>query len=175
LERGCVVGVASRSGRSGQFGEGSQDFPHRSDSARFAAVGKACQVVTQPEPEQAIADELAGGQAAALFLRELPGPEHQLAGDHLRHGVVVGDGLGEDVPDGDEEFAGDGDVGVLAAGEASELLFPVGGLLDGDPSRFDECAAQVAATLFGDASGAMGLAGVVDAGTESGVGDEVLW
>jgi len=127
--------------------------------------------------EQGVADELAGGEATALFVGELPGPGHQLEGHHLRDGVAVGSSFGEDVPDGDEESAGDGDdgdLGWLVAGEAAELGLPVRGLVHCDPGGFNEDATEVAAAAFGDAFGAMGLAGVVDASAEAGIADEVF-
>lgn len=129
------------------------------------------------EAQEAKADELAGGEAAALFVGELPRPTHQLAGDHGRFGATVGSALGQEVPDGDEELAGDGDDGNalrLVAAETGELVFPVRVGVDGAPGGFDEHAAEVAAALFADVAVAVRLTAVVDACAEAGIADEVL-
>ena len=56
------------------------------------------------------ADELGGGETAAQFVIEFPGPGHELGRDLFGIGVAVGFSLGQDVPDGDKELAGDGDA-----------------------------------------------------------------
>lgn len=63
---------------------------------------------------------------------------------------------------------------MLGAGELVETLLPEGTVLDGRPGGFDEDAAEVAATLFGDMAGVVGLAGTVDSRAEAGIGNELL-
>ena len=76
---------------------------------------------------EVIADELAGCHPAALLWGELPRPEHELEGHRLRLGMSVSGALGEDVPDGDEESASDGDDGDLGGfvpGETMGVSYP---------------------------------------------------
>ena len=180
-ERSSVVGRCRRlpgSGGGAQIRIQSQHLLRRRDGAAGGlAGGDVGQVIPQPQPQEAVAHELAGGEATALFLGQLPRLDHQLESYLLRLGVAVGDALGQDVPDRHQDLAGDGDdghVGGLAPGEALELLLPVGRLLHRHPSGLDKDAAQVAASLFGDALPPMGLAAVVDTGARSGVAHRVL-
>lgn len=103
------------------------------------------QVIPQPQTQQAVAHELPGGQAVALFPGQSPRPNHQFEGHLLRLGVAVGDAPGEDVPEGDQHLAGNGDdghVGMLAAGEALELLFPGGRFLHRYPGGLPGLSGQ---------------------------------
>ena len=146
-----------------QFGLVSQHVSRaRPPTATADDVG---QVFSHLEPHQASVDELGGGQASAPHLAQLPAPHHELEGDHLLVGVAVSNGFREDVPDDDEELAGDGNdglVGGFAPGEPLELFFPVGMGVDGDPGGLDEDPTQAFAPLLGDAPRAMRLAAVVD-------------
>jgi hypothetical protein len=45
----------------------------------------------------------------AILPPQLGAPVEELTGDDLRVGVTVGDALGQDVPDDDQELAGDRD------------------------------------------------------------------
>lgn len=113
------------------------------------------QIISKFQAPQLGPDELAGGQPTALFVGQLPQPAHQLEGDHLRVSLLIDDALGQDVPDHDEEFPGDGGNGLArfhAAGQTLKLAFPVSAFLDGDPSGFDHDPAEVAPALLGDAS-----------------------
>ena len=81
------------------------------------------------------------------------------------------------MPDGDEQLAGNGDNGLVASQarlEASELGLPVGMGVDGGPGGLDHNSAQVAPAFFSNATGAMGLATVVDAGAQTGIADQLL-
>ena len=159
-----------------QFRSEGQDLLGRRDDA-FAAVLETVEVVTEAEAHQVVADELGGGEASAQVVIELPGPGHELGGDFARVGVAVGLFLGQDVPDGDEEFAGDGDDGLLPADAESELVkntFPIDRIADGGPGGFDESGAEVTSALFGDTAAFVGLAGIMDSASEAGVADDFL-
>lgn len=86
--------------------------------------------------------------------------------------MTVGSAFAQDVPDGDEESASDGDnsdaLGLVAT-EAGELLFPVRMGVDGAPGGFDQHAAEVAAALLADVAVAVRLAAVADAGAQPGI------
>ena len=85
--------------------------------------------------------------------------------------------VGEHMPDGHQQLAGDGDDGLVAAQagfQAGQLGLPVGMGVGGGLGGFDHGGAQVAAAGLGDRAGAGGLAGVVDAGAQPGVADQVL-
>ena len=104
-------------------------------------------------------------------------PGAELADDFARNGVSIGLVVREHVPDGDEQLAGDGDDGDalgLTAQQALETLFPVGVSVDGAPGRFDEDAAEIPTAVLGDVALTVGLAGSVDAGTQTGIPNEVL-
>ena len=134
-------------------------------------------VVAEVELEEAVADELTRGHAVTIVFGKSPGPKHKLESDHLVLGVAISDAFGENVPDGDEKFAGngdDGDVGVLVAGETLEEMFPVGRFLDGNPSGLDEDTAEFATATLGDTFATVGLAAGVDTGTEASVANELF-
>jgi hypothetical protein len=84
--------------------------------------------------------------------------------------VAIGSALGQDVPDGDEQLAGDGDDGDALRLVAAETGVGV----DGAPGGFDEHAAQVAAALFADVSVPLRLAAVVDADSQSTIANREL-
>jgi len=159
-----------------QFRSEGEELLGRGDDA-LAAVVERVKVVTDAEAHQVIADELGGGEAAAEVVIEQPGPGHELGGDFARVGVAVGFPLGEEVPEGDEEFAGDGDDGLLLADAEGELVkntLPIDRIADGGPGGFDESGAEVAAALFGDAAAFESFAGVMDSAAEAGIADELF-
>jgi hypothetical protein len=101
----------------------------------------------------------------------------QLASDEVGIGEAVCAALGEDVPDGDEEFAGNGNSGLVATKtglEARELRFPVGMATGGSVSGFDHCGADVTPASLGHTAGAASEAAVVDARAEASVAHELL-
>ena len=119
------------------------------------------------QAQEAVADKLSGSETAALLGSECSGPAHQFAGDHCGFGVAIGSALGQDVPDGDEQLAGDGDDGDalrLVAAEAGKLALPVRVGVDGAPGSFDQHAAEVAVRLTA----------VADADAETGITDQML-
>jgi hypothetical protein len=122
------------------------------------------------------ADELGDGQIVrAAGFAETVGISKEEASDLVRIGEAVGGMVGEDVPDGDEELAGDGDDGLVVADAGLETLeggFPVRVMEDGDASSGDDGGADIAATFLGDTTGAMGLTRVVDTDTKAGIADE---
>ena len=159
-----------------QFRAQGEQFVGRGDDA-FAAVLETIEVVTQAETHQVVADELGGGQAAAQFVIEFPGPVHELGRDFARVGVVIGLSFGQDVPDGDEEFASDGDDSLLLADAGSEFVknsLPIDRIADGGPGGFDESGTEVATTLLGNAAALVGFAGIMDSATESGISNDFL-
>ncbi len=69
--------------------------------------------------------------------------------------------MGQDVPDDDQQLAGDGRNGfALAQGgnEALELGLAEGMVGDGTPGGFDQHGAPLATTLLGDGAGVVRLA-----------------
>jgi len=86
-----VVRPDCRSARYGQVRTESQHLLHRGDGPAGGFAGNDVgQVLPDPEPQQPVAHELAGGEPATLLVGQLPGPDHQLEGHLLRHGVTVG-------------------------------------------------------------------------------------
>ena len=91
--------------------------------------------------------------------------------------MVICGALGEDVPDDHEQLAGDGDDGDalgLVATETCERGFPIGVRVDSDPCGFDEDAAEIAASFFGDVALGGGFAAVVDARAQACIADQVF-
>ena len=85
--------------------------------------------------------------------------------------------FGQDVPDDDQEFASDGDDGFVPTDAHSKLIklfAPLRIVADGSPSGFDESVTEFLATLFGDAPGAIGLTGSVNASAKSSIANEFL-
>ena len=86
-------------------------------------------------------EEVSGEQGSGIVLRaklstKLPGIEQEFVGDLIFGGVKIGLTMGEDVPDRDQDFACDGDDGLLDADAGFETLefgFPVRVELDGGP------------------------------------------
>jgi hypothetical protein len=135
------------------------------------------EVLADVQTHQVIANELPAGHAAALLIGEFPGPAHDL-GSHPNGIRLAIDGFpGKNIPNGDEQFAGDDDnrLGIgHPAGIAIELTLPVGEIADGALSRLHERPAQFAASGFGDFPGAMGLAAVMNGGSQAGISDELV-
>jgi len=52
-----------------------------------------------------VAHELARGQSTALLRRQFPRPGHELEGDHVGIGVLVGGVFGQHMPGHDEQLA----------------------------------------------------------------------
>lgn len=127
--------------------------------------------------QQPVADELAGSETAALLGGELPGPAHQLSGDHDGIGVVISGAFGQDMPDGDEQLASNGDdsdaLGLTAC-QTLKFSFPMGMGVDSRPGTLDEHAAQVTAALLSDVPIAVGLTGSVDPRAEARVAHQFL-
>jgi hypothetical protein len=124
-----------------------------------------------------VADELPAGKALTLIVGQLPGPAHQFGGDANGIRLAIGGALGQHIPNGNEELAGDDDNRLgfgHAASETVELGFPVGEVAHGAPGGFDQRPAEFPAAGFGDFSGAMGLAAIVNGGAQAGVGDELF-
>ena len=106
-----------------------------------------------------------------------PGPTHQLSGDHDGVGVVIGSAFGQDMPNGDEQLAGNGDDSDalgLTARQTLKFSFPMGMGVDSCPGTLDEHAAQVTAALLSDVPVAVGLTGVVDPRAEARVAYQFL-
>lgn len=130
------------------------------------------------KPVELRADESAGGQIrGAVVLAEQVDGLHQLTGDAVGQGMLVGHLESEDVPDSDEQLAGDRDNGLVTAearSETGKLGLPVGMGVGGDLGSFDESGAEFAASGLGDLASASSEARVVNAGTQPGVTDQVL-
>ena len=90
-----------------------QHFVRRGNEILAATADHMRQIMPQAEPQQLVAHELACGQSTALFVIQLPRPGHELEGDHIGIGVLVGGALGQHMPDDDQELAGDGDDGLV--------------------------------------------------------------
>ena len=94
-----VFGGPRNSGRS------SSTSSHcRQRSARAAACDMR-QLRTQSQSDQMCPNELPRGQAAALLVRQLPRPHHQLEGHLLSIRASVGTLGDEHVPDDDQPLA----------------------------------------------------------------------
>jgi hypothetical protein len=66
----------------------------------------------------------------------------------------------EHVPDGHQQFAGDGNNRLVCANATTEplkLSFPMGMVFDGHPGSFHHAGAQFTATLLGDPPTALHL------------------
>ena len=144
------------------------------DEAFDAPAHNEIEIVAEIEFEQVVADELAGRERS-LRLTDLPGPEHEFAGDLIGVGTAIGFGGGEDVPDDDEQFTGDSDDGLFFADTVRETLkgfFPIGIEANGGPGGLNQNGAEIAASLFGDASTPVGLAGGINSCAKAGVSDQ---
>lgn len=119
-----------------------------------------------------------GGQpVGAIGAAEGDHKAKECAGQAFRFGKAIDALRGQDVPDADQQLAGDGDNGFVVAQagfEAGEFGAPMGMGAGGAVGGFDEGAAQVTASVFGEPPAAGGLPTVVDAGAQAGVADEVL-
>ena len=91
-------------------------------------------------------------------------PVHQLAGDRLCLSVAIGLLLSEDMPNGDQQFASNGNNRLLftdAPAQALKLGFPMRMMLHRDPGSFYHYATQITPALFGDMSPLMGFTRVM--------------
>ena len=112
-----------------------------------------------------------------MLLGQLPRPAHQFAGDHHWVGMVIRRTLGKHMPDCHEQLAGDGDNGNplrLVATETGEFGLPIRMGIDGAPGGFDEDAAEIASSRFGDVTIVRSFATVVDARTQACIADQVF-
>jgi len=94
----------------------------------------------------------------------------QFASYTLRIGKAVGAVVGQDVPHGDQELASDGHNGLALAQarfEPSQLCSPVRVSAGCGVGYFYHGGPDVTAAGFGDVSGVMGLAAVVDASSQA--------
>jgi len=124
------------------------------------------------------ADVGCGGKPGwAIGDAELVDSIHQFASDTQRFSVLVSDLKGEDVPDGDEQLASNGDnslVATQARFETGKLGFPVGVRVGGGLGSFDHSSAEFSASSFGDLAGASGEAGVMNSPAQASITDQVL-
>ena len=80
-------------------------------------------------------------QAGAAGSTETVSHVQELAGDAFRNGMLISDLESEHVPGSNQQFAGDGDDGLVAAQaglEAGKLGFPVGMGVSSGLSGFDQ-------------------------------------
>jgi len=124
------------------------------------------------------ANELGNGQpVGAASFPQTVGIGQEETSDLVRIGEAVGGVVGEDVPDGDEELAGNGDDGLVVTDTRFETLegsFPVRMMENSDASSGDHGGADIAAPFLGDTTGAMSLTGVVDADAHARVTNELF-
>ena len=74
-------------GRRFGFRLSGQHVLGRCDGASLATADDVGQVFPHLEPHEAGADELGGGEAAATYLAQFPGPHHELESNHALVGV----------------------------------------------------------------------------------------
>jgi hypothetical protein len=130
------------------IGIGSQRLFDGYDSPGRTPAGDAIQIGTEPQTHTLPARKTASGQAAMLFLSEAPPPAHELGGDAHPIGTLPGRAHGEDMPNGHQESARNGEgCHILrhAAGETPELSLPEGRVAGGTPGGFDRHPAPFAA------------------------------
>ena len=119
--------------------------------------------------------ELGSFETQAGIDSGLTAPGEEVADKTFRICLPVDPSFGQDVPNDDEEFAGDGDNGFAttdAIGEAFKRFIPGGVKANGNPSSFDEGVTKFLAALFGDPAGAIALPGSVNPGAEAGIADQ---
>ena len=133
--------------------------------------------MTDAESEEAIFDELLTGHAVeSLGVHALRLNNH-LVSEGVFIGMAIRFTMGENVPDGNQHFAGDsndGFVGVFGLLEMLVLSFSVGITTNGGPSSFDQSPTEFFAAFFGDGFILVLLSAVVDTGTETGIADQFL-
>ena len=112
-----------------------------------------------------LSDELSSGLTRrAIAFADLVGELHQFASNDLRLGKAIGGLVGQHVPDGHQQFAGDRDNGSVAtqAGlEACQFRLPVGVGIACHLCRFHQGSPQILATGLGDATSASGETAVL--------------
>ena len=123
--------------------------------------GHLLQFLTQLQPIQLLPGKLTGLDTQGRFDSQLATPADEILGDLLRFSPAVGHFGAQDVPDDDQQLAGHSDNGLLltdAISPALELLVPALIGAHGRPGGLDQDPAQFAPPLFGNTTGAVGLA-----------------
>src|SRR6266568_5547701 len=94
----------------------------------------------------------------AMLTRSHPSvgnPVHQLAGDRLRLSMGISLVLSKHMPNGDQQFAGDGHNRFLFAdppGQSFKLGFPMRMMVHRAASGFDHHSTHIPSAFFGDMS-----------------------
>ena len=103
---------------------------------------EAFEVLAKAQTIKLLADENRPTDAKMLVGQTvLRGPIHQVFSDRFWISVAIRHVTGEDMPDDDQQFSGDGDDGFFGSFlsfKALELLLPVGVIFDRNPGRFDQ-------------------------------------
>ncbi len=115
--------------------------------------------------------------SSTRFVGECPRPAHEFGDPHLKNGVLVGDPIGQPMPNGDQQSASDGEDGlvfVLVAQQVLERFFPAEMGLHGVPSRLHRNEAQTTPSALRDSLLLVGLAAVVHACAQAGITDQMF-
>ena len=137
----------------------------------------AVQVFPQAHLHKVISGPLPGIQTAPHPIIQFPGPHGVFEGNLVGIGMAVCGVLGEHVPYGDEEFAGDGDgrfIGTKTRLEPLVLGFPVRVRVCGTASSFDQDPTYLFAATFRDSAGAVLEAAIVDTGSQAGIAHQIF-
>ena len=135
------------------------------------------QLSTQPQTDQLRSNELPRGQAAALLVRQLPGPHHQLEGHLLGIRSPIGTLGHQHMPDDQQQLARNRHDGLGLANplaEARKGTLPLRMRLHRRACGLDQHIPEIAPPLFGDAFVAMGLATVVHPRAQAGIADQLF-
>ena len=130
------------------------------------------------QAEEPVFDKLLAGHAPKSCFVHALRPSDHLVGDGFVIEVAIRFTMGEHMPNGDQQFTGDSDdglVGVLTAFlEMFVLSFPVRIAADGAPGGFDESPSEFLTAGFCDTFFLMFQATVMNTSTETSITDQVL-
>ncbi len=104
--------------RWSQFRFDGEDFIGRSDASREAIAHNACEMGTFAEAQEAILDELLAGHTSESVLVHALRPDQHFISQVFLGRMEMGFTLGEHMPNGNQQFAGDshnGFIGVLTS------------------------------------------------------------
>lgn len=142
----------------------------------FYAISDLVERIPQTEPCQLAADKCAARLSLPLLFATVLGPGEQLACYQLYIRVPIDLVFAEHMPDHNQQLARNRhDRPALASPlrQPDKFSSPIGMMPDRDPGGLNHCRPQIAPTLFGDRSTAMGLARVMHTRAQPAVADQL--
>src|SRR6266516_177257 len=104
-------------------------------------------------------------------------PVHQLASNGLCLRIGIGLLLGQDMPNGNQQFARNGDDRLLlpnACSQSLKLRFPMGVMLDRDPGGFNHDPTEITSTFLRDMPTTMSFTGIVNTSSQANISNQMF-